>query len=82
MACQFAPVSQGYRPVAGLCFVRIGALVASGREASSVTYFSGAGVPSTSLGQPGDMYLRADTPTTVNQRICIKTNSITWTGIL
>lgn len=46
--------------------------------------FAGTGAPSGTLtnSNPGDFYLRQDTPGTANQRIYVKTGSTTWTGVV
>lgn len=43
--------------------------------------FDGSGVPPVSLGKNGDLYIRRDTPGTVNQRLYMKSAGA-WAGIL
>lgn len=46
------------------------------------TLRGGVGAPATGLGAIGDMYFRADTPGTANQRIYIKTAAAVWTALV
>lgn len=53
--------------------------------ATAVTIKSGAGAPTNVWADPGDWYIRTDTPTTAGQRLYVNTGATkgtnTWTGI-
>lgn len=52
----------------------------AGQPQTGVLYM-GQGAPANANGNPGDFYLRTDTPGTANQRLYVKSAGA-WTGIL
>lgn len=53
----------------------------TGAQQTSFGTYQGTGAPNNANGVNGDIYLRGDTPSTVNQRIYIKSAG-SWVGIL
>jgi len=45
------------------------------------TIYSGTGAPSNTVGNVGDYYFRYDTPSTLTQRLYVKTASAVWTEL-